>query len=393
MGFILMLRDEEVAHISIKNGSLVVKEIFDYDRLPIHAQYAVDKEEALNEYFMERTIPSVRRRYSDVLSLGQVNSGLELAIRDRLLSLNDQFWIRKPKEEIHWEEVNFFDNEYSYEVGNYMLSLEDSIENFITPDLTTGGNQPKSWRKVNGENYLFKSGKEPYAQEPYNEVFVSQIAKDICKCKVVEYKHCHINGLKGCRSMSFLNEHTSLVTAADVFATKEKLPNLDNYEHLCSCCKRLGIKGYRQFIDAMIAFDYVIRNSDRHLGNFGFLYDTRSLKFIGPAPLYDNGTSLWSECDEEAIKSKAEEEAKPFFLSHDEQIGLINDVEHVINLSALKGLKGKLAEHFKGYDDKRTEVLSKNFDQRIDLVGEKLAEMQIESKKEKRNIKEVGMSR
>ena len=45
----------------------------------------------------------------------------------------------------------------------------------------------------------------------------------------------------------------------------------------------------------MLCLDYLIENSDRHYGNFGFIRDVNSLKFLGPAPLFDNGTSLWCE--------------------------------------------------------------------------------------------------
>lgn len=43
----------------------------------------------------------------------------------------------------------------------------------------------------------------------------------------------------------------------------------------------------------MLLFDAVIRNTDRHLGNFGFLVDILINKVIVPAPLFDHGLSLF----------------------------------------------------------------------------------------------------
>ena len=44
----------------------------------------------------------------------------------------------------------------------------------------------------------------------------------------------------------------------------------------------------------MLMIDYIIQNTDRHLGNFGFIRNVETGKFIGPAPLFDNGTAFWN---------------------------------------------------------------------------------------------------
>jgi len=41
-------------------------------------------------------------------------------------------------------------------------------------------------------------------------------------------------------------------------------------------------------------FDAVIYNTDRHFGNFGLLQDNRTGKFIGTAPIFDNGYALFN---------------------------------------------------------------------------------------------------
>ncbi|MBS5227391.1 MAG: hypothetical protein KHY82_04555 [Subdoligranulum sp.] len=52
-------------------------------------------------------------------------------------------------------------------------------------------------------------------------------------------------------------------------------------------------KGQSDFLADMLLFDAVIRNTDRHLGNFGFLVDILINKVIAPAPLFDHGLSLF----------------------------------------------------------------------------------------------------
>lgn len=43
----------------------------------------------------------------------------------------------------------------------------------------------------------------------------------------------------------------------------------------------------------MLVFDALIYNEDRHFGNFGVLRDNHSGKIIAPAPIFDNGLSLF----------------------------------------------------------------------------------------------------
>ena len=45
----------------------------------------------------------------------------------------------------------------------------------------------------------------------------------------------------------------------------------------------------------MITVDYLLVNEDRHQNNFGVIRNAETLEYLGPAPLYDSGTSLWSD--------------------------------------------------------------------------------------------------
>lgn len=43
----------------------------------------------------------------------------------------------------------------------------------------------------------------------------------------------------------------------------------------------------------MTVFDALIANDDRHLGNFGFLFDNRTRSLVSAAPIFDNNLSLF----------------------------------------------------------------------------------------------------
>ena len=57
----------------------------------------------------------------------------------------------------------------------------------------------------------------------------------------------------------------------------------------------VGVTENRSQIDAMLAFDFLINNSDRHFGNFGFLRDVNTLELVSFAPLFDHGKSMWDD--------------------------------------------------------------------------------------------------
>ena len=57
-------------------------------------------------------------------------------------------------------------------------------------------------------------------------------------------------------------------------------------------CNELKIKGAEEYIKKMIYCDYVIGNTDRHLGNFGFIRDANTAEIIGFAPLFDSGSAF-----------------------------------------------------------------------------------------------------
>lgn len=57
--------------------------------------------------------------------------------------------------------------------------------------------------------------------------------------------------------------------------------------------KTLGDEFYEQLC-SMLVFDALIYNEDRHFGNFGLLRNNHTGEIIAPAPIFDNGLSLFN---------------------------------------------------------------------------------------------------
>lgn len=70
----------------------------------------------------------------------------------------------------------------------------------------------------------------------------------------------------------------------------------------------------------------MIANEDRHFNNFGLIRNAETLEWIGVAPIFDCGSSLWHRTLETQIKPKSPSlSCKPFKKTHSEQLKLVND--------------------------------------------------------------------
>ena len=89
----------------------------------------------------------------------------------------------------------------------------------------------------------------------------------------------------------------------------------------------------------MLVLDYLIANEDRHYNNFGFIRDAESLEWLGFAPIFDSGTSLWYNT--QRVGSPAE--SKPFRKGHVEQMKLVENLSW-FDIAALDGIEHEIAE-------------------------------------------------
>ena len=98
-----------------------------------------------------------------------------------------------------------------------------------------------------------------------------------------------------CASLDFKERGESKIALEDYYRTNN-IPGESHYEF----CSRLGFKEY---IDRMIALDFIILNRDRHGANIEILRNPRR-HTLRPAPLFDHGLSLLFSClSKEAVQS------------------------------------------------------------------------------------------
>ncbi len=224
-------------------------------------------------------------------------------------SLSDQYWIKMRTES--YKKVNFFTNIYSSDVGDMMFKPwtinKKKIDN-KSPDLSTNGLLKKRWiQDVNTKkSQLVKAGSMITKQEPLSEVLVSVLAEHLGKIECVKYD-LHIEGATMCSICdNFVNENTMLVPAYYLYYAEDRnKAKEDIMTHLLRMCEKFDVPNAESHIRWTLFLDTLTGNDDRNLGNIGFLMDVNTMKFIGPAPMYDSGNSYWSsEKVDNSIKSK-----------------------------------------------------------------------------------------
>lgn len=302
----------------------------DYAPFGLIKMNEIDKVE-FNKWWKNRQIPASRKGFKEVLHNSNVYDKDNFDLLDAKaygLSLSDQYWVKGVNEEISWESINFFDNEFSEDIGKILFNGGKTALNLNlnTPDMTSNGNYEKRWKIIDGERYLLKAGSKIYNQEPFNELIATKLYERLLnKDEYVEYSVIFDDDKAISKCKNFITKDTELVPAWKINEYYEFLDDEDKYTHYIRCLNNLGIKDAETLTDKMIVCDYIIANKDRHFNNFGVIRDVNTLKFIDVAPIFDNGCSLWY--DENDMYVGEFFLTKPFEEYEKKQLSLVKKLE------------------------------------------------------------------
>jgi hypothetical protein len=285
--------------------------------------------------------------------------------------LSDQYWVCPENSGLKWEEINFFNNPFSGDVGNILFGTvpADGEINLTSPDNTSDGWLKKKWIIAGDKRCLIKGGSNPAQQEPYNEMIASTVMRRL-NIPHIPYTVKVIDEMPYSVCEDFITDQTELISAWHIMQTQRKLNHQSTYQHYLSCCHSLGIPGISNAIDRMLAVDYLIANEDRHFNNFGAVRNADALEWIGAAPVFDCGTSLWYDRFTPQIVPSAKLPSKPFRSTHAEQIKLVTSFKW-LDFAALSGLDEELREIVKGsvfIDTARCDALCRGLQKRVELL-------------------------
>lgn len=225
------------------------------------------------------------------------------------LGLNDTLWVKPADSDLTWDSVNLYQNEFTdiscktaFETGLFGLQLSTT-----TPEFTTDGTFPKCWIKDDSGIHILKqglSGASNVGLEPYCEYVSSNIGKKIFD-EVVKYDLVKYKGILCSKCDLFTSEQTGYVPFGKMIDTTAyyTIPRLIDYFNEYDI-----VHGtlFEQEFRKMIVLDSIVLNHDRHLNNFGFLFDNESFDIIGFAPLFDFNFSFLCSLTMEDLKDYRE---------------------------------------------------------------------------------------
>jgi len=343
--YVLKHKDVDVLEIELGDHGMIssLGKVLNEKHLPIGTARGNGADAAaVKDWWDGRSIPASREGLRALLdTLGMV-SPHQLLDKSFGLSLSDQYWICPQNGDLKWEDVNFFHNAFSDDVGNMLFGKarpkSKDAPRLLSPDNTSDGVLKKKWKIINGKRCLIKGGTLPNNQEVANEVLASRICERL-GIPYVNYDLIGIGGIKYCVCEDFITGDTELVTAWHIKNLIKSDDDTSDHDAFISKAEELGIKDARRRIDMMIVLDFIIVNTDRHYNNFGLVRNANTLEWMSVAPIYDSGTSMW--CKEFPNRMDAEDlriESKPFRNNHISQIKLVKDLSW-LNLGALDGIE------------------------------------------------------
>jgi hypothetical protein len=291
-----MHKNVKVMDIEMDEFSNIISlgKIYSAEHMPVGTYNKIGADrKALNYWWTRRSIPASRHGIADALESIDISSSQELIQKCLGLSLSDQYWVLPHGEELDWHEINFFENNFSEDIGDLLFvgKTSDSL-NLFSPDNTADGNLKKKWKISAGKRILIKSGSNPFHQEVYNEVIASLIADKLGITHTPYYLIEEHNDIC-CYCEDFITPETELVPASHIIKAFKKRNDISEYEFYVDCCEKLGVADIRRKLEEMLVLDYIIGNEDRHFNNFGLIRNATTLEWLGAAPIYDCGNSLW----------------------------------------------------------------------------------------------------
>lgn len=190
----------------------------------------------------------------------------QVALAYHCLTLTDIYWVRTAEESVSFAQINLYENHLENAFVDVSLrGRQMTVGNvhLLADDASTSGCFPKAWIREREGFYLLKDGDERAVQ---NELLASRICQCF-RCNQIVYESYAYDGLQVTRSRLMTGMEYSIV-AREAFEIYVVNRDIDPMEYI------LNLDAYSFYM--MNILDYLVGNTDRHWGNWGFLVDNKT---------------------------------------------------------------------------------------------------------------------
>ena len=306
--YVLKHKDKDIAMIQMDNftGRLeYILAVYLPEELPVGCS---GDGSSLSRWWSLRAIPDSRKGLHQVLSRTGMETSQALLLHSYGLSLTDHYWLQPVDRELYWKELNFFENDFSEDLGNLLTDskVNEEGDNGLlkaSPSASVNGDMKKKWVIRDGVRCLLKVNTNYYSQQAVNEVIAGRLHERLEWKNHVPYslETIRIGGKDYPCSLSplFTSETKEFVSAYQLLMNY-KIPNESSlYASLISKAVAMGLEEKKvcQQLEYTIMTDFILSNTDRHLNNMGFLWEPEQHRFTDMAPIFDTGNSLFYDQD------------------------------------------------------------------------------------------------
>lgn len=235
-------------------------------------------------YWCATRVLSLDRKYAkeilNSLGMGQAVTDRErarIALSYHCLTLTDLYWVREAGENISFARINLYENHLSNAFVDVALrGRQMTVQNahLLAGDTSTNGCFPKAWIRETDGFYLLKDG-DPEAVE--RELLASRICRCF-RCRQVQYEPFVYEGITVSKSRLMTSQRYGIISreAFEIYAANQEI---DVMQYI------LKLDPYTFYM--MNILDYLVGNTDRHWGNWGFLFDNETGEILRLHDLMD----------------------------------------------------------------------------------------------------------
>ncbi|WP_026660954.1 hypothetical protein [Butyrivibrio sp. AC2005] len=257
-----------------------------------------------HEWWKDRAIPKTRNGAKSALQKLGYESTNSALVDNLALSLSDCYWIKPRGEDLSWEDVNLFANDFVDTFGELTINKDHIIDLRNKTRFKCAASQGELQKKwcidENGKRYMVKGNYGSSYQQSLNEIFATNLHQKQGFTNHTEYILTTVDvegGIEGigCMSYDFCSENLECISAWELLQTIKIKQNESLYYPLKKVCVSIGISDddFTRFMDYEIMTDYLISNTDRHMNNIAVVRNPDTLEIKGFAPIYDSGNSMF----------------------------------------------------------------------------------------------------
>ena len=277
-----------------------------------------------------------------------------IAISYHALSLTDVYWVKERGSNITFDDINLYKHSLSGAFVDVCLrgrALTAQNAELITAldvagDVSTQGVAPKAWIRKGEKFYLLKNGD---IRDVEAELMASRVASCF-KCDHIDYIADTYDGTAVSSSVLMTSLDRSIVPMEyiEIYAANHEISAIDLV---------LEKDAYSYYM--MNIIDYLVGNTDRHWGNWGFWVDNDTNELLGLHPLMDFNKAFTSYDDLEGARCQTVDKAR----------GYVSQKEAAIEAVRARGLNQIYEVPDEWFKDKFTRDM---FNTRLDAISRKI---------------------